>query len=571
MSAKKLDQNENTETPPNAVKKTICLVQLTRIGDVIQVLQAANRLKETRDDIELAFIGRERFSKPLEFLLKQVFDYIYYINLPTILNKGQGSLDTTMLALNDFLEDVNQLKISALINYSYSRSSGYLCSLIHADHRLGVHFDNNSNLLINDNWSQYVYSNVLGTELNPFSLVDLYFKTLGVKPYIEEIPIVRPVENKNIVIHPFASSPRKRWKENKWIEIIYKILKEHPDSNVSIVGSKEDIGPTNIILNSAVLSQFRNRIMSHVGLKNIEEVYHLLGKSDLFIGHDSMVGHLASLQSIQTLTISLGTVRPIETSPYLAGGYVLSPRTNCFPCKPSDSCQIFQCHLDITHQLAFSVINLLLNKQEITEENIYRDNISMHVSSANLYRSDFSKEGLFRLNPIIENRAGINEILAKIYRVNWSFIINDSDETIKQPELNKQTHAELLQTLQGLTSLYELAEFGKKYSKYILEEISSTTPDILKIKDYSAKIDEIDALKDIVKKSHPGTAPIINYYKMKKGNLAGNNLVQLTESSYLVYHECAQCCSIVYELIEQTIAEYKLKNNITLTQNDQSL
>ena len=77
MSAKKLNQNEISDIPPETVKKTICLVQLTRIGDVIQVIQTAIRLKETRDDIELAFIGRERFSKPLEFLLKQVFDHIY--------------------------------------------------------------------------------------------------------------------------------------------------------------------------------------------------------------------------------------------------------------------------------------------------------------------------------------------------------------------------------------------------------------------------------------------------------------------------------------------------------------
>ena len=62
-----------------------------------------------------------------------------------------------------------------------------------------------------------------------------------------------------------------------------------------------------------------------------------------------------------------------------------------------------------------------------------------------------------------------------------------------------------------------------------------------------------------------------NYYKMKKGNLAGHNLVQLTESSYLVYHECSQCCSIVYELIEQIIAEYKIKNNMKLTGANQSL
>lgn len=578
MSAKKLNSKaeltqdkESSDIPPQPVAKTICLVQLTRIGDVIQVIQTAVRLKETREEIRLAFIGRREFSKPLEFLLKQVFDEIFYLDLSEHINNGKGELAGTVSSLTEFVKEVSALNISALINYSYSRSSAYLCSLITAQHKLGLYYDQNSNIMIHDNWSQFVYSNVLGTSLNPFSLVDLYFRTLGVEPYKEQVPTVREVKNKKIVIHPFASHARKKWKESKWIEIIYKVLKEHPTAEVNIVGSKEEEGLTTQITTAAILAPFSNRLFSHVGKKNIEGVYQLLGESDLFIGHDSMVGHLASLQGIQTLTISLGTVRPVETTPYIAGGYVITPRTKCFPCAPSDECQLYQCHSDITHQYAYSVIDSLLNKEEITHELVANKNVHLHMNSAHLYRTEFSNEGFFNLAPVLNQGMDTDDVLRRVYRVLWCFILSEAQEKTDYPEINQTIHADLLNTLKGLQTLYELAEFGKKYSRYILEEISGKTPDIAKIKEFSAKIDEVDSLKEVVKKSYPSSAPIINYFRLKKGNLSGNNLVEITESSFLTYNECAQCTGAAYELIEGTIAEYKLKNNIKINQKDQSV
>ncbi len=571
MSAKKSEQVDLTEIPISPIKKIICLVQLTRIGDVIQVLQTAIRLKETRDDIDLIFIGRKEFSKPLNFLLKNVFDHVIYLDLSQMLREGNNQLSGTIQILNNFIEKINCFKISALINYSFSRSSGYLCSLIKAEHRLGIHYDNNSNLLIQDQWSQFTYSNVLATPYNPFSLVDIYFKTLGVKQYIERIPTVRKIVNKKIVIHPFSSHKKKKWKETKWIEVIFRILKSHPESEIHIVGSKEEESSAKEITSSIILKSFSSRLTSHVGQFTIQETYQLLSESDLFIGHDSMVGHLASIQGIQILTISLGTVRPIETTPYISGAYVITPKTKCFPCPVSKECDLPQCHLDISFQFTCSVIDLLLEKKEINHHNIIQNNIQLHLGSIELYKVFFNKKGFLSLSSIINNKENFRDIMLKVYRVTWNFLFDEIEEKIQYPNFSQVTHSELLKTLEGLQNLYELSEFGKKYTKYILGEISSDTPDIQKIKDYSSKIDEIDKLKDIIKDSHQGTSPIINYYKMKKNNLTGNNLVQLTENSFLIYHECSQCCSIVYELIENIIAEYKISNNVKIHQNDQSL
>jgi hypothetical protein len=120
----------------------------------------------------------------------------------------------------------------------------------------------------------------------------------------------------------------------------------------------------------------------------------------------------------------------------------------------------------------------------------------------------------------------------------------------------------------GLQHLYELSEFGQKYSRFILEEISSATPSIAKIKEFSKKIDEIDHLQAMVQKTSPYLAPIIDYFTVRKGNLYGENIVKLTESSYYCFEENAHLSSVMYELIQNTIAEYKISGSKINSRSD---
>ena len=60
--------------------KTICVMQITRIGDLIQTCQACAELKQVHPEIRIILIAREQFIKPLKFLTDNIFDKIYSIN-----------------------------------------------------------------------------------------------------------------------------------------------------------------------------------------------------------------------------------------------------------------------------------------------------------------------------------------------------------------------------------------------------------------------------------------------------------------------------------------------------------
>lgn len=551
---------------PEEHTSTLALLQLTRFGDLIQTVQAVQNLKSTYPNYRVILIARSQFAKPLHFLLERYFDKIYTIDTQSIFQDHQvNGLSKSLSSFNTFLNDLNKENIDALVNLSFSKSSSYFSSVINAKHKIGPYYDATNKVQINDKWSQMLYATVMRGSLNPYSLVDLFRNIIGIKPSETPSTALITAERKDqIVIHPFASSERKSWKAEKWVEVIYKALKDNDKHQVILVGAKDEVLKSQIITENPLLKTYSHRLQNLTGKTTIEELTKLVASSRLFVGHDSMVGHLAALSQTPTLTISLGNVRPHETTPYHAHAYNIAPRTKCFPCFPSDECAYTQCHHDIPYQLVSNLVKQILSGKSVDNEWMKNSNSSFHLSSVNLYRSRF-QAGQMTLDNLIEGQVEVPDIFRTFYKITWSFVIGDHEDNFPFPKINPNGHRDLLDALTGLQHLFELSEFGQKYSRYILEEISSSTPSIAKIKEFSKKIDEIDHLQAMVQKTSPYLAPIIDYFTVRKGNLFGDNIVKLTESSYYCFEESAQITSIMYELIQNTIAEHKLTTTKTKT------
>lgn len=555
-----MKQNNKIIPKADAHQSTIAILQTTRFGDLIQTAQAIRDIKSQYPQYRVILIARSQFVKPLDFIFKDLVDKIYALNTKQILQHSETqNLNSTIKHLDLFLYEIQSETIDVLVNLSFSKSSAYLSTLIKAKHKVGAYFDLNNRMCIDDKWSQMLFSTVMRGSLNPYALVDLFRNIIGIKPTLKPTLEIVDDKKRNIIIHPFASQERKAWKAAKWVEVIYRTLKENDNITITIVGAKSEISKSSQILENPLLKTFNTRLNNLTGKTTIEQLATEVKNAKLFVGHDSMVGHLAALVNTTTLTISLGSVRPQETTPYHDRAYNLAPRTKCFPCFPSDQCANFQCQHDIPHQVISSTIKLLITKNEVTAQEIKKNISSFHLSSINFYKSKFINHQM-NLDNLIEGNLDTPEIFRNLYRVTWSFIIGNLEEAVPFPRISQTTHKEMLATLSGLQHLFELSDFGKRYSRYILEEISSPTPSIVKIKDYSKKIDEIDQLQGLVQKTSAYLVPFIDYFAVRKANLAGSNIVELTENSYYAFEECGNLSRVLYELIENSIAEFKITN-----------
>jgi ADP-heptose:LPS heptosyltransferase len=544
-------EKATTNTEEKASKKVIGIIQITRIGDILQTYIAAKALKKQRPEVRIVLVARKQFVTPLKDIISDGFDKIYPLDYQAIFKAPQNGLEGARAELKSYLSELSEEDMSVLVNLSFGKTSSYLSRLIKAKFKLGPHYKNTPDLEITDYWSQYVYSNVMGGPLCPFNLVDIYKSILGVEPSSSEEhgASTTNTEAKNIYLHPFASHSKKVWKTSKWIEFCYKLLKDNADKNVFIVGSKADSEQAQTITENPLLSEFSSRIHSLTGKTTINELFERL-KTDcqLFVGHDSMVGHLASVAGVKTLTISVGPTRPAETTPYGENNYNISSRNE---------------HTGIS----YTAINTLA--QELIDHGCLRENFhkdisnSFRLNTADIYSSYFSGNGIQRLRLESTNPPSLQEIFRSYYRIAWYFLFTSQEEKGAYPKLTQNTHEQLLNYMPGIQHLYELSEFGKKYSKYILQELSSDNPNMQSIKEFGQKIDEIDGLTGLIKTNYPMLAPIVDYFSVVKSNLAGENIVELTQSSYLAYEDSSSITSIVYEFIEKTIAEHKITNQKT--------
>jgi len=550
----------------NNPSKTIAVIQITRIGDLIQTYHSVASFKSKHPEHRIVLICRKQFYKPLEQILSKVFDSVYALDNEMLLTQPK--------VLDEFLSQLQSEKIDVLINLSFSKSSNYLASVVKSQYKIGPYYNRLNQLIVEDKWSQLLYSTTLRGTLNSFNLVDFFRNIIGLK-FSPDSDLQRTIlsqtnKEKTILIHPFASASRKTWKGEKWVEIIFKLLKDNPQHQIIIVGAKSEHVRAESILQNNILKSNTARINNLVGKTSIPELIQLLGSAALFIGHDSMVSHLTSFTHTPTLTISLGSVRPSETIPYHLNAYSIAPKTKCFPCFPSDNCDYFQCHNDISYQVVSQIAQELLKNKAIDKNWAQNTLTEFQTSSVHLFKNVVCQSGLLAQN-ILDSYSDSKETLKSIYRLVWSFTLSDLDENAHLPKINHNTQSELISVLSSLQYLFELSGFGKKYSRYILEELTSSQPRLSQIKDFSKKIDEIDSLQKIILKTSPLLAPIIDFSTLRKANLSGDNIVTLTESSYTVFEESENICKIVYELIETIISEHKIQQKKQTSKHSESI
>ncbi len=554
MSAVKIEQNDGANRP-QASRRTFCLVQITRTGDLLQVLQAVQYFRYEHPDVRLILVAREQFYRPVAFLLDTYFDAIHLLDGKTL---AAPTLHESANALKPFLNKLAHENIEVLANLSYSKSSTYLSSIIPARKRIGPHYDKLGKVIIPDGWSQFVYSNVLTGPHNPFSLVDLYKKVIGVKNKMRPKAADR-ARSEKIVVHAFASSAKKRWRHEKWSEVIYRALKDFPKHEIILVGGKADLPEAEKLMASPSLARFLPRIISYVGTHSPQDVFAALKDAALFIGHDSMVGHLAAIAGTPSLTISLGPVRPQETTPYGNNSYCISAATKCHPCFPDTPCDFYQCHVDIPHQAVAEVVNSLLTHGEVTRENLKAKISQFHLANVIVSKGEFTDNNLWRAAPLNATSSRPHDVLRPLYRTLWLYVLSQSEEKAPIPEIGAQAMKDFQDLAQGLQQLFELCHYGKKYCTYILQEISSPTPALKKIKDYSDKIDEIDKLLEMIKARYEPLSPIVNFHLISKSNILGNNLVELSENTFISFDSMAGHVTALYELIDTVASDHKTR------------
>ena len=162
---------------------------------------------------------------------------------------------------------------------------------------------------------------------------------------------------KVVTVNPGAKSHLKRWGENRYAELVFRLKKEL-GCRVFMVGGSEDIGAA-----TAIMDISEGAATDLTGKTSVGALYEIIKRSDLFITNDSGPLHLASAAATPTVAV-FGPSNEKKYGPLSAGSIVLCPEVDCRPCEKAQCSKGLKdgCISRVTAERVFEAAKKVLGK-----------------------------------------------------------------------------------------------------------------------------------------------------------------------------------------------------------------
>jgi heptosyltransferase I len=331
------------EFQPSSIK-SILIIELSRLGDAILMLQSVARIKSLFPTSSMRILVDQRFEP-----LLSLFD----IKAEIIGVKSPKSL----IGLVRAVRTVRSHPVDLAISMSTPRKNALVALSTKSQFKLGY-------LSYLDSFAPYLFSTAIESFgfKSPvtvrFERENIYERpekickvlgmesegeshTLGIKPDISEEIHNRLVQrnaiprNHYVVIHPFSGWEFRNWNLGKFIALARKIISDL-EYDVVITCEENDVSRVNKPGES--IPGLHVFVSSDLG-----EVAELLRGAALAICNDSGPLHLAAALNVRTVGL-FGPAGPALTAPSSANATYMYRRLDCSPCdqrkcvRPEQTC-----------------------------------------------------------------------------------------------------------------------------------------------------------------------------------------------------------------------------------------
>ncbi|MBI3544852.1 MAG: glycosyltransferase family 9 protein [Deltaproteobacteria bacterium] len=526
----------------------IIIIQLARLGDVIQTLPTVQGLKKQHPGCEITLVTRTTFAdaaricphvdKLVEFPTADVLGPCFNASP----DKGESFTRLAGWIAENFLGT----KYDLLLNLTFSPSSAYLSTLIDAAERRGIVATKDAfggPYVIHDPWSQYFFAQVVEHNINIIHLNDLFMRIAGVGPGAWPLDIVEPRPEyappakaegtMRIGIQLTASTDDKTLNYKVWAEICRVLLSVHETAELVFFGATKDLDAIRAVVEEVVAiapGLVPGRCHVPASRVRFHENVPWIRSCDWIVAPDTAIVHLASACGTKVIEIPVGRVRPEETGPYGEGHFVV------FPVRADGQ------------QLAFEVAGIVGGQTA-----------SSAVAQART-RLTPTTMGVPRNEMVAYNFVSdeVSNFFMQAYYLVAEFRCGGRQEDIAVPKIGDPGQPTALDRLvncyDALCTMRRLAEFGQHHCLKMLENID----DNAMLKTEMEKLAEIETLLAKMQNSVPLVKPLIDTWKVAKdvayspatelGQI--EDILALTEGCY---RELAQNIDIVQQLLQTAV------------------
>lgn len=534
-------------------KKNVLLVNITRLGDMLQATPTIAGMKMENPDCKVTVLVEKQFESVCHVIpnIDEVVSLDLAFTCRSIAREQEGIVD----AFEYITEMVDKLKgenFDYCLNMSSSAYTALLLNLIGIQNNGGWTSDAEGYRVIESEWARLFATSVFhqNRQYNSLNLVDVFRCSAdieehpqqlliniepGAKEFCEGLLAEAKFTNTGplIAVQAGASQGKRQWDPRKFVELINILVNKH-NARVVLTGAKKEAA----IIDPIVAGCNSPNVLSVCGKTSVPQLAAMLKLSDILITGDTGPMHMAVAVETPVVSMFLASAFGFETGPYSKDNLVLQPVIGCGPCNPNKPCARPDCHDTISPELmAFLTIERLKGPVVSVDPQL------ADPRQVVVYRSVFDQNGFCDLIPI---NGTSQEPFAKYrdaYRSLWLDELGGFDQNKIDVQKPKSSLALLEPEIAGLREVVECADKGHRLIEQLVKLVKDTRAPAADLGRVNNELSELDRTIEELGFHHGPLGPVTRMFVFAKEHLSGTDAIDLASQMDRVYRDLSRRCS----------------------------
>ena len=498
--------------------KNIIILNLTRMGDLIQSTALFKKIKLTYPKSRVKLLISNEFAEIAPFL--PYIDEIKPIDfkgLSELLKANNFEFTLEVLkALDAIFDGILRVNYDLAVNLSHDEFSVYFLYMLNSLKNIGISLTREGTVVSNDEMIAYIFSAVKNRKVSVLNLVDIYERTVSInrvgskihvnsiyldakkKDGEQEFEVLKKYgieETDTIVSFAIgASTELKKWRYDYFAELAKMFLNGDAKTKVVLLGANYDVKAGSFI-ESIVADE---RLINLTGKTSVADLVYIVRRSNLLITHDTGTMHIGVAVGTKLIVIYTGNVGFLETGPYADNRLLVIPDIGCFPCDFNLKCLNPVCQGLIKPEYIYDMSLMLLEK-----ETGYAEKLSKYENTGIIpYLSRFDSKKFIDYLPAVKIKLNFKDLKLKILKLalehyyegdyckideNEIQLFLDCFETI---EYNLSLDIE--EELKSVENLVALCKRGMSETKKMINLALQDPFNSKKIEEYTGNVKSID-------------------------------------------------------------------------------
>jgi ADP-heptose:LPS heptosyltransferase len=556
--------------------KKILVINLTRMGDLVQSIPLLSGLKKKYPQSYLTLLVNNAFSYVVGSI-PHIDRYMEldFARLYVDLLSPQSNFSRCYAYLVDFFGGIKKEQYDLVVNLTPTRLAAVATFLARGKEAMGITLDPEGYRLIRNPWMNYLLAAGLYGDLNLFNLVDIFTKGGGINPGEGEYSLKvadqdqgwaddllkaeRVTSSEHLIGFQLGASAAKRvWPAESFSKLANLLSQRFP-LRIFLFGSEGEKE-----LAASFRKSFRGNCLDLMGKTNFGQLAALLQKMAVLVTNDTGPMHIAAAVHTQIVAIFLGSATCFNTGPYQKGAFVVHPHISCFPCNTQAKCLDFRCHEKVEPEFIETLVSTILDKKGFC----FPD--SERWKSVDLYQAGLDEDGMMEYLPVFKRplteRDFFNHMTREIWknfldkRTDHGDILSQDDTQQMIERLKKRlNYYQVKRGTNGDFTIKEEAEWidllrslgteGATCSKNLMKEARESPLPVKNLKDLNKKLKRINEEIAKVGLICKALSSIVQLHQFAWENMQGEDLRDLSRQALEIYQNFSLQCQMLKDII----------------------